>query len=60
MAADIVVFSPGKIRDVAIFEEPNVYSEGVEHVVVNGRVVLEGGRMTGERPGRPLTRTTAF
>ena len=56
MAADVVVFDPAKIRDVATFEEPNVYSEGVAHVVVNGRVVLEGGRMTDERPGRPLTR----
>jgi len=27
---------------------------------VNGRIVLDGGRMTGERPGRPLTRTTGF
>jgi len=60
MAADVVVFDPEKIRDVATFEEPNVYSEGVEHVVVNGRIVLDGGRMTGERPGRPLTRTTGF
>ena len=56
LAADVVVFDPEKIRDVATFEEPNVYSEGVEHVVVNGRVVLDGGRMTDERPGRPLTR----
>jgi dihydroorotase/N-acyl-D-amino-acid deacylase len=56
MAADVVVFDPAKIRDVATFAEPNVYSEGVAHVVVNGRVVLEGGRMTDERPGRPLTR----
>ena len=56
MAADVVVFDPETIRDVATFEEPNVYSEGVEHVVVNGRVVLDGGRMTEERPGRPLTR----
>jgi N-acyl-D-amino-acid deacylase len=56
LAADVVVFDPERIRDVATFEEPNVYSEGVEHVVVNGRVVLDGGRMTDERPGRPLTR----
>ena len=54
LAADVVVFDPDRIRDVATFEQPNVYSEGVEHVVVNGRVVLDGGRMTAERPGRPL------
>jgi len=54
LAADVVVFDPERIRDVATFEEPNVYSEGVEYVVVNGRVVLDGERMTAERPGRPL------
>jgi dihydroorotase/N-acyl-D-amino-acid deacylase len=54
MAADVVVFDPERIIDRATFEEPNVYSEGVDTVMVNGRVVLDGGRMTGERPGRPL------
>jgi N-acyl-D-amino-acid deacylase len=56
LAADVTVFDPARIRDAATFEEPNVYSEGVEYVVVNGRVVLDDGRMTDERPGRPLTR----
>ena len=56
LAADVVVFDPDRIRDVATFEAPNAYSEGVEYVVVNGRVVLDAGRMTAERPGRPLTR----
>ena len=55
MAADIAVFDPEKIRDVATFEDPNRYSEGVAWVVVNGRVVLDGGKMTAERPGRVLT-----
>lgn len=56
LAADVTVFDPARIRDAATFEDPNVYSEGVEYVVVNGRVVLDDGRMTDERPGRPLTR----
>ena len=56
MAADLAVFDPDTVRDVATFESPNAYSEGIEYVVVNGRVVLDGGRMTDERPGRPLTR----
>jgi N-acyl-D-amino-acid deacylase len=56
MAADLTVFDPETVRDVATFEAPNAYSEGIEYVVVNGRVVLDGGRMTDERPGRPLTR----
>jgi len=54
MMADLVVFDPGRIRDLATFEQSTRYSEGVEHLVVNGRVVLEAGRMTGERPGRAL------
>jgi dihydroorotase/N-acyl-D-amino-acid deacylase len=54
MAADLVVFDPEKIRDLATFEKPLQYSDGVSHVVVNGRVVLDAGKMTDERPGRPL------
>jgi N-acyl-D-amino-acid deacylase len=56
MAADVTVFDPETVRDVATFEAPNAYSEGIEYVVVNGHLVLDGGRMTDERPGRPLTR----
>jgi dihydroorotase/N-acyl-D-amino-acid deacylase len=54
MAADVVVFDPDRIRDVATFEKPLQYSEGVSHVVVNGKVVLHEGKMTRERPGKPL------
>ena len=46
MAADITVFDPERIRDVATFEDPNRYSEGVSYVVVNGRVVLDDGQLT--------------
>ena len=55
MAADITIFDPDRIRDVATFEDPNRYSEGVSYVVVNGRVVLDDGKLTAERPGRVLT-----
>jgi N-acyl-D-aspartate/D-glutamate deacylase len=55
MAADITVFDPERIRDVATFEDPNRYSEGVSYVIVNGRVVLDDGKLTAERPGRVLT-----
>jgi N-acyl-D-aspartate/D-glutamate deacylase len=54
MAADLVVFDLARVRDVATFEKPLQYSEGISHVVVNGRVVLDDGKMTSERPGRPL------
>ena len=54
MAADITVFDPATIRDVATFEDPNRYSVGIRHVFVNGRRVVADGTITAERPGRPL------
>jgi N-acyl-D-amino-acid deacylase len=54
MAADITVFDPAAIRDVSTFEDPMHYSVGVRHVLVNGRAVVSGGRITRERPGKAL------
>lgn len=54
MMADITVFDPATIRDVATFEDPNHYSTGVKWVLVNGRPVVADGKITAERPGRPL------
>jgi dihydroorotase/N-acyl-D-amino-acid deacylase len=54
MAADIVVFDPKTVRDVATYEAPRRYAEGIADVIVNGRVVLDEGRLTPERPGRFL------
>ncbi|HEY0591238.1 MAG TPA: D-aminoacylase [Thermoanaerobaculia bacterium] len=54
MKADIVVFDPDAIADRATFQDPHQYSVGVEHVIVNGSLVLESGTMTGNLPGRPL------
>lgn len=54
MRADVVVFDPHTVRDVSTYEDPHHFSEGIRHVVVNGRVVLRDGAMTGELPGRVL------
>ena len=54
MMADVVVFDPAAIRDVATFEDPNHYSVGIRYVLVNGRAVVAEGQMTSERPGRAL------
>ncbi len=54
MMADLVVFDPATVTDVATFEQPNKYSAGVSHVLVNGRAVVKDGAITAERPGRPL------
>ena len=52
--ADIAVFDPERIIDRATFPEPHQYAEGVEYVVVNGALVVDGGEHTGARPGRVL------
>ena len=54
MAADITVFDPATISDVATFEDPTHYSVGVRYVFVNGRAVVSEGEITDERPGRVL------
>ena len=54
MWADIVIFDPATIRDLASFENPNQLSQGMEYVLVNGVPVIERGRMTGALPGRVL------
>jgi N-acyl-D-amino-acid deacylase len=54
MWADVVVFDPETIRDLATFEEPNQLSQGMEYVLVNGVPVIDGGKMTGKLPGKVL------
>ncbi len=58
MAADITVFDPAAVRDRATYEDPLRYSEGIEYVIVNGKVVLDAGKMTSERPGRFMKHST--
>jgi dihydroorotase/N-acyl-D-amino-acid deacylase len=58
MKADVTVFDPATIRDVATFADPNHYSVGVRYVFVNGRAVVSEGRITDERPGRALKRVS--
>ncbi|HEV2763770.1 MAG TPA: amidohydrolase family protein, partial [Pyrinomonadaceae bacterium] len=55
-AADLVLFDEASVKDLATFEQPHQYPSGFSLVVVNGRVVFEGGAMTGERPGAALRR----
>ena len=54
--ADLVLFDPETIRDLATFSDPHQYPEGITHVIVNGEVIVEGGRITGRRPGKVLNR----
>jgi N-acyl-D-amino-acid deacylase len=52
--ADVVVFDPDRIADRATFEQPKQYPEGIDYVLVNGRVVIDRGKHTGARPGMML------
>ena len=54
MKADIVVFDPDRVRAAATFEEPKQDPEGIDYVVVNGRLVIDNGTHTGALPGRAL------
>jgi N-acyl-D-aspartate/D-glutamate deacylase len=54
LKADIAIFDPLTIRDLATFEKPHQYAEGVTQVIVNGQIVFAGGTMTDARPGRIL------
>jgi len=50
--ADIAVFDPDRIQDHATYDNPHRYATGVEHVAVNGTLVLRDGEHTGAKPGR--------
>jgi len=54
MWADVVIFDPTMVRDLADFENPNRLSQGMEYVLVNGVPVIEEGKMTGVLPGKVL------
>ena len=52
--ADVALFDPATVADRATFENPHQTAIGVRYVMVNGRFTLDGGQLTGERPGRAL------
>jgi N-acyl-D-amino-acid deacylase len=54
MAADLVAFDPETVRARATYADPLHYSEGIPFVAVNGKLVVDEGRITSARPGRIL------
>lgn len=54
LAADVVIFDPASVADMATYAEPHAYPRGIVHVLVNGVAVVSGGRQTDARPGRVL------
>jgi len=53
-AADLVLFDPAAVRETNSFEKPKSYPVGIPYTIVNGTVVIDGGKHTGARPGRAL------
>jgi N-acyl-D-amino-acid deacylase len=54
MRADITVFDPEKVEDVATFTDPQRYAAGIPYVIVNGEVVIYENEHTGNLPGKAL------
>jgi N-acyl-D-amino-acid deacylase len=54
--ADLVLFDPEMVKDRSTAEAPHVPSIGIEKVWVNGQLVFEEGKITGNRPGKPIRR----
>lgn len=54
LKADITIFNPDTVIDRSTFEDPTHYSQGIEHVFVNGKAVVAAGKITNERPGEPV------
>ncbi len=53
-AADIVIFDEKTVSDKATFESPHQYAVGFLNVIVNGRLVYDGTKMTGTMSGQAI------
>jgi N-acyl-D-amino-acid deacylase len=56
LAADVVVFDPKTVRDRSTFSNPHQYSTGIDYVLVNGKAVVDAGKLTGALAGKVLSR----
>jgi N-acyl-D-amino-acid deacylase len=54
--ADIVILNPETVTDKGNALEPRQYPEGIEHVIVNGTLVVKNSKHTGALPGKILYR----
>ncbi|MFQ5979376.1 MAG: amidohydrolase family protein [Candidatus Heimdallarchaeota archaeon] len=60
MNADITIFDPKTVIDKATYQDPHQFPEGIQHVIVNGQIVVEKGKYTGELAGKTLRKTQAI
>jgi N-acyl-D-amino-acid deacylase len=52
--ADLCVFDPATVGHDGTYLDPDVPVRGVEHVLLAGEPVVEGGQFNGSRAGRVL------
>jgi N-acyl-D-aspartate/D-glutamate deacylase len=57
--ADVVVFDPKTYSARATYEQPTLFAQGVQTVLVNGRTAVDKGKLTGTAAGRALPHTPA-
>jgi N-acyl-D-amino-acid deacylase len=57
--ADITVFNPKTVKDIASFNDPQQYPAGIPYVIVNGKIVIKDGEHTGVLPGKALRKRWA-
>lgn len=54
MDADLVIFDPDIVIDKSDYKEPFKEPEGIDYVIINGKIVIEKGNFTGERVGKVI------
>jgi N-acyl-D-amino-acid deacylase len=54
MWADVTVFDPATVAERSTYKDPHQFPSGIEYVVVNGKVAIDGGKYTGALAGRTL------
>jgi N-acyl-D-aspartate/D-glutamate deacylase len=56
LAADVVIFDPQAVTDLATYADPHQFPCGINYVIVNGQIAVNRGRATGVKAGRALYR----
>lgn len=52
--ADITMFNPETVIDNSTYKDPHRFPTGIEYVIVNGKVVVDGGKYSGVKAGVTL------
>ncbi len=53
-AADILIFDPVRVQDKSSYEKPHQYTEGFDYVLVNGKFMVDEGKLTDAKAGLVL------